>query len=109
VRLAEHVEGLLEIAVVGQRAAVGGEQLAVAGIGDGGLLENRDRLRALSFALARYRSARVSVSRRKSPSARTSALLLIEPVMSGNPELWQPPSPRTATEVHARSNAARDG
>ena len=45
---AEHLEGLLEIAVVGQRAAIGGEQQLVAGMSDGGLLEHRDRLRPLS-------------------------------------------------------------
>ena len=45
---AEHVEGLLEIAVVRQRAAVGGEQQLVAGMGDGGLFEHRNRLRPLS-------------------------------------------------------------
>ena len=45
---AEHVEGLLEIAVVGQRAAIAGEQRLVAGMGDRGLFEHRDRLRPLS-------------------------------------------------------------
>jgi hypothetical protein len=45
---AEHVEGLLEVAVVRQRAAIGGEQQLVAGMGDGGLFEHRNRLRPLS-------------------------------------------------------------
>ena len=41
---AENVKGLLEIAVVGQRAAIAGKQRLVAGMGDGGLFEHRDRL-----------------------------------------------------------------
>jgi hypothetical protein len=45
---AEHVEGLLEVTVVGQRAAVRGEQQLVAGMGDGALFEHRHRLRPLS-------------------------------------------------------------
>ena len=36
----QHVERLLEIAVVGERAAVSGQQCLVAGMGDGGLLEH---------------------------------------------------------------------
>ena len=44
----EHVERLLEIAVVGQRAAVAGEQRLVAGMGDGGLLQHGDGLGALA-------------------------------------------------------------
>src|SRR6185312_10167971 len=47
-RLAQHVEGLLKVSIIGQRAAVAGQQLLVAGIGDGGLFEHRDRLRALA-------------------------------------------------------------
>ena len=43
----EHIERLLEIAVVGQRAAIAGEQRLVAGIGDGGLFEHGDGLGAL--------------------------------------------------------------
>ena len=43
----EHVERLLEIAVVGERAAIGGEQRLVAGMGDGGLFEHGDGLGAL--------------------------------------------------------------
>ena len=46
--LAEHVEGLLEIAVVGERAAIAGQQRLVAGIGDRRLLQHRHRLRLLS-------------------------------------------------------------
>jgi hypothetical protein len=45
---AENIERLLEIAIVGQRAAVSGEQRLVAGMGDGGLLEHGDGLGALS-------------------------------------------------------------
>ena len=45
---AEHVEGRLRIAVVGERAAVSGEQRLVAGMGDGGLFEHGGGLRALA-------------------------------------------------------------
>ena len=45
---AEHVEGRLRIAVVGERAAVGGEQRLVAGMGDRGLFEHGGGLRALA-------------------------------------------------------------
>ena len=44
---AEHVEGRLRIAVVGERAAVAGEQRLVAGMGDGGLFEHGGGLGAL--------------------------------------------------------------
>ena len=44
---AEHVEGRLRIAVVGERAAVSGEQRLVAGMGDGGLFEHGGGLGAL--------------------------------------------------------------
>ena len=43
----QHVERLLEIAVVGQRPAVSREQRLVAGMGDGGLFEHGGGLRAL--------------------------------------------------------------
>ena len=43
----QHVERLLETAVVGQRAAESGQQRLVAGMGDGGLFEHRRRLGAL--------------------------------------------------------------
>jgi hypothetical protein len=43
----ENVERLLEIAVVGERPAEGGEQRLVAGMGDGGLFEHRGGLGAL--------------------------------------------------------------
>ncbi|MET3160271.1 hypothetical protein ABIF34_007296 [Bradyrhizobium japonicum] len=46
-RAAQNVESLLEIAVVGERAAVAGEQRLVAGMAEHGLLEHRDRLGAL--------------------------------------------------------------
>ena len=45
---AENVEGGLRIAIVGERAAVTGEQRLVAGMGDGGLLEHGGGLGALS-------------------------------------------------------------
>jgi hypothetical protein len=44
---AENVERPLEIAIVGERPAVTGEQRLVAGVGDGGLLEDSDGLGAL--------------------------------------------------------------
>src|SRR5436309_14241755 len=48
---AEDVERLLEIAVVGERAAVGCEQRLVARVGDGGLLQHGDGLRAQAVAV----------------------------------------------------------
>ena len=45
---AEHVEGRLRIAVVGERAAVSGQQRLVAGMGDGGLFEHGGGLRPLA-------------------------------------------------------------
>jgi hypothetical protein len=45
---AEHVEGRLRIAVVGQRAAVGGQQHFVAGMRDGRLFEHGGGLRTLT-------------------------------------------------------------
>ena len=43
----QNVEALLEIAVIGKRAAVAGEQRLVAGMSDGGLFEHGDGLAAL--------------------------------------------------------------
>src|SRR6267378_8175863 len=43
----ENIERLLEIAVVGKRPAISGEQWLVAGMGDGGLFEHGDGLGAL--------------------------------------------------------------
>src|SRR5258707_1195436 len=47
VRTVENIERLLEIAVIGERAAIAGEQRLVARMGDGGLFEHGDRLAAL--------------------------------------------------------------
>ena len=69
---AEHVEGLLEIAVVGQRAAVAGEQRLVAGMGDGGLFEHRNRLRLLSC-----RAQRLAVLQRRVGILRIGAIALL--------------------------------
>ena len=44
---AEHVERLVEVAGVGQRAAIGAKQRHVVRIADRGLLQHRDRLGAL--------------------------------------------------------------
>ncbi len=57
----QHVEGALEIAVVGERAAVAGEQRLVAGMGDGGLFEHRDRLGALAGGAQRLAVAQRGV------------------------------------------------
>jgi hypothetical protein len=49
----QHVERLLEIAVVGERPAVGREQILVAGMGDGGLFEHSGGLRPLAVGAER--------------------------------------------------------
>jgi hypothetical protein len=41
---AQHIECLLEIAVVPQRAPIAGKQRLVAGMSDAGLLDHRNRL-----------------------------------------------------------------
>ena len=46
-RAPEDLERLLEITIVGQSAAMAGQQRLVAGMGDGGLLEHGDGLGAL--------------------------------------------------------------
>ena len=46
-RAAEDIEGLLEIAVIGERPAVAGQQRLVAGMGKGGLFEHGDGLAPL--------------------------------------------------------------
>ncbi len=46
-RLTEHIERLLEIAVVGQGPPIAGQQRLVAGMRDRGLFEHGDGLRAL--------------------------------------------------------------
>ena len=51
--LRQHIEGLLEIAVVGERAAVVGQQRLVAGIGDGRLLQHGGGLGALAIGTQR--------------------------------------------------------
>jgi hypothetical protein len=48
----ENIERLLEIAVVGKRPAISGEQWLVAGMGDGGLFEHGDGLGALPWRAA---------------------------------------------------------
>ena len=49
----EHVERLLEIAVIGQRPAIPGQQRLVAGMADGGLFEHGDGLGALTAGAQR--------------------------------------------------------
>ncbi len=44
----QHVERLLEIAIVGERPAIAGEQRLVTGMGEGSLFEHGDGLGALS-------------------------------------------------------------
>jgi len=46
--LGEYVERLLEVAVIGKCATEACEQQFVAGMGDGGLFEHGDSLRALT-------------------------------------------------------------
>ena len=50
---AQHVEGGLRIAVVGERAAVSGKQRLVAGMSDGGLFQHSDGLRPLAGSAER--------------------------------------------------------
>ena len=61
VRAAQHVEGLLEIAVVGERAAVSGEHRLVGGVGDRTLFEHGDGLRALTGGAQRHSVTKGSV------------------------------------------------
>ena len=113
----EHVERLLEIAVVGERPAVAGEQRLVAGMGDGGLFEHGDRLGALPggaqrLAIGQRRIGILgigavalaidSTARRGSASglALGSAFEAIEPVMSDM--VWQPPRPSGQNRRHGR-------
>ena len=125
----EHVERLLGIAVVGERAAVAGEQRLVAGMGDGGLLEHGDGLGALSggaqrlaiaqrrvgilgigaiaFALDFDGAARIGTG---TGSGLASALGLIEPVTSDM--VLQPPrlaAKIAVTAADARSRARLEG
>ena len=127
----QDVERPLEIAVVGQRPAVAGEQRLVAGMGDGGLLEYGNRLGALPGGAQRLAVAQggvgilgigaitlaigfdgaarigIGIGRR---IALASAFRVIEPVMSDM--VWQPPrlAARIAvTAADARSRARLEG
>jgi hypothetical protein len=57
---AEHVKRLLEIAIVGQRPPVAGQQRLVVGVSKCGLLEHRDRLGPLPGG-----AERLAVSQRR--------------------------------------------
>ena len=116
----EHVERLLEVADVGERAPIGAEQLHVLGIAQRGLLEHRDRLGALAgraqrlrivdgdlriagiglIALAPGLGGAVAIRPRR---ARGAAAAASDPVVSGKRALAQPAS------APARTAAASDG
>ena len=127
----KHVERPLEIAVVGERAAVAGEQRLVAGMGDGGLLEHRNRLGALpggaerlaiaqrgvdilgigaiAFAIDFDGAARIGIDWH-ARLGLASAFELIEPVMSDM--VLQPPrlaAKIAVTAADARSRARLEG
>ena len=69
---AENVEGLLEIAVVGECPAIAGKQRLVAGVGDCGLFEHRDGLRPLSG-----RAERPSISQSRVGILRIGAIAFL--------------------------------
>ena len=69
---AKHLESLLEIAVIGQRTAIGGEQQLVAGMSDGALFEHRNRLRPLSGG-----TQRLAVSQRDVGILRIGAIAFL--------------------------------
>ena len=122
----EHVERLLEIAVVGQRPAVSREQRLVAGMADGGLLEHGGGLGALPGG-----AQRLAIGQRRVGILGIGAVALAidlhgaprigvgsgvrsfdpsDPVMSD--VVWQPPSPTAkiaVTAADARSRARLDG
>ena len=120
---AEHVERLLEIAVIGERAAIAGEQCLVAGMGDGGLFEHGDGLGALPGGAQRLADRparrrhpwgwRDSVRRRLPPRAAdrhrepalASAFDVSDPVMSDM--VWQPPRPAAKIAVMAADARSR--
>ena len=122
---AEHVEGLLEIAVVRQRAAVAGEQRLVAGMGDRGLFEHRNRLGLLSWRRAApcriaaprrhpsgWRDSAPGRARRRAADRRrgsVSAFSPSEPVMSDSPEVWQLQSPNARISGRACTQEAAQG
>ena len=124
-RARQHVERLLEIAVVGERAAPAGEQRLVAGIGDAGLLQHGGGLGTLAvgaqrlaigergvgilgigaIALAIIFDGALRIGIR--PLGRT--LAVSEPVTSDM--VWQPPRPAAniaVTAAVARNRAKPD-
>ena len=70
-RAAEHFQRLIEIAGLGQRAAIGAKHGLVARVCDRGLFEHGDGLRALSGGAQRLR-----VVERRVDIARIGAILL---------------------------------
>ena len=120
----EHVERLLEIAVVGQRPAESGEQRLVAGMGDGGLFEHGGGLGALPGGAQRLAIGQRGVGIlgigtvalagdfRRAPRIGAGAGVgfdVSDPVMSDM--VWQPPSPaakNAVTAADARSRARLD-
>ncbi len=69
--LRQHVERLLEVAIVGQRPAVGREQALVAGMGDGGLFEHGGSLRALAVG-----AQRLAIGQRRVGILRVGAIAI---------------------------------
>jgi hypothetical protein len=112
----EHADRLLEIARIGERAAIGAEQRLVFRVVDRGGLEHRSRLRALAVLAQRVgvagsrcrhradwrgrRSPSVSLSRRQSASLRWTGSE-IDPVMSVEPVVLQPASPPAISTASA--------
>ena len=107
-RAAEHVEGLLEIAVVGERAAIAGEQRLVAGMGEHGLLQHRDRLRALAGV-----AQRLAVFEREVGIAGLGAIALAQAVHVrpgvGLAGCFRLAAERAGDVVEARGLAAAEG
>ena len=107
-RALQHVERLLEVAGIGERAPVGAEQGRIAGIVDRGGFQHGGRLGALAGRAQRLRvadgvvgiarigaellAASASLSRRQSASLRVAGLDEIEPVVSTEPVVLQPAS-----------------
>jgi hypothetical protein len=112
----ENIKRLLEIAVIGERATIAGEQRLVAGVGDGGLFKHGDRLAALPGGAQRLAISQrgvgilgigaiaLAVKLRRAPRigfgvGLVSAFDVSDPVISDM--VWQPPSPAANIAVTA--------
>ena len=124
VRALEHVERLLEVAGIGERAAVGAEQRLVVRIMQRGGFQNRGGLRALAGRAQRLRVADRGVGdradwrgiARRAPRfaapfglAARRGLEEIEPVVSVEPMVLQPASAPaiSATAVSERRDEGK--